>query len=131
MEDAMDLAEGIRRRGFRKWYEGQLLQSHLHMLLLLFCTIGLLGAFEVFDRAAAPGTQLSVALSALFCVGVGVLALRRYLFLLMHAEAAAHQAVCTGCGAYGRLELLPTVAAAKADVPVRCKRCGHSWSISD
>ncbi len=33
----MGLAEGIRKHGFRKWYERELLQSHLHMLLLLFC----------------------------------------------------------------------------------------------
>ena len=48
----MNLAEGIRKHGFRKWYERELMQSHAHMLLLLFCTIGLLGAFEVFNRAA-------------------------------------------------------------------------------
>jgi hypothetical protein len=29
----MKLAEGIRKHGFRKWYERELLQSHAHMLL--------------------------------------------------------------------------------------------------
>jgi hypothetical protein len=35
-----------------------------------------------------------------------VWALRRYLYLLSHAEATASQADCPACGAYGRLELL-------------------------
>ena len=36
----------------------------------------------------------------LFCVAVGVYSLRRYLYLLMRAEAVANQAVCPKCQTY-------------------------------
>ena len=125
----MGLAEGIRRHGFRKWFERELLQSHMHMLLLLFCTIGLLGAFEVYSRAAPLADQLSVALSVLLCISIGVWSLRRYLYLLMHAEEVAHQAVCPQCQTYGRLSLLHDDLRAQR-VDVRCKHCGHAWPIA-
>ena len=124
----MGLADGIRKHGFRKWYERELLQSHGHMLLLLFCTIGLLGAFEVFRRDAPLSDQFSVVLSVLFCVAVGVYSLRRYLFLLTRAEAVANQAVCAKCQTYGRLALLGDDRRAQ-QVSVRCRHCAHEWPI--
>ncbi len=124
----MGLAEGIRKHGFRKWYERELMQSHLHMLLLLFCTIGLLGAFEVFSRKAPLADQLSVALSVLACLSIGIWSMRRYLYLLLHAERVANQAVCTQCQVYGILEVVDTDKRLQR-VGVRCKRCGHAWPI--
>jgi predicted Zn finger-like uncharacterized protein len=124
----MGLAEGIRKHGFRKWYERELMQSHLHMLLLLFCAIGLLGAFEVFSRSATVADQLSVALSVLLCIGIGMWSMRRYLYLLLHAERVANQAVCAQCQTYGRLAVLHVDSPANT-VGVRCKHCGHEWPI--
>lgn len=124
----MGLAEGIRKHGFRKWYERELMQSHLHMLLLLFCTIGLLGAFEVFSRAATVADQLSTVLSVLLCIGIGVWSMRRYLYLLLHAEKVANQAVCSQCQTYGRLSVVREDVPAQS-VNVRCTRCGHGWPI--
>ena len=124
----MGLSEGIRKHGFRKWYERELLQSHGHMVLLLLCAISLLGAFEVFERKASTGHQLSIAVSVVLSVLIGLWALRRYLRLLMQAEAVARQAECAVCGVYGRL-----VALSGGDdldcVNVRCRRCGHLWPI--
>jgi hypothetical protein len=39
------LAAGIRKHGFRKWYERELLQSHAHMALTFICA-GLLAALK-------------------------------------------------------------------------------------
>lgn len=36
----MRLADGIRKRGFRKWYEGELTRSHLRLVLVLLCAVG-------------------------------------------------------------------------------------------
>jgi hypothetical protein len=124
----MGLAEGIRKHGFRKWYERELMQSHLHMLLLLLCTIGLLGGFEVFSRKAPLADQLSIVASILACAGIGLWAMRRYLFLLQHAEHVANQAVCAQCKVYGRLDVLH-VDIGRQSVGVRCQRCGHAWPI--
>ena len=126
----MGLAEGIRKHGFRKWYERELLQGHLNMVLLLFCAIGLLGAFEVFSRKAPLADQLSIVASIVACAGVGIWAMRRYLYMLMHAEHIANQAVCAQCKAYGRLDLLQFDAGHQR-VNVRCQRCGHAWPIDE
>ena len=125
----MGPAEGIRTHGFRKGHERELMQSHLHMLRLLFCTIGLLGAFEVFSRAAPLADQASVVVSLLLYLGIGVWSIRRYLYLLPHAEEVAHQAVCPQWETYGRLAVLHDEARALT-VGVRCKHCGHDWPIS-
>ena len=124
----MGLSEGIRKHGFRKWYERELLQSHGHLVLLLLCAIGLLGAFEVFDRRATAAQQLSIGLSVVLTVLIGLWAMRRYLRLLMQAEAAAKQAQCPSCGVYGRLVALPGAHSPDC-VHVRCQPCGHLWPI--
>ena len=55
------LADGIRRVGFRKWYERELLSSHAHMLLAFLCVIGLMASMEAFHGASALGRLLNVA----------------------------------------------------------------------
>ena len=49
------LAEGIRRVGFRKWYERELLSSHAHMLLAFLCVIALMASMEAFHGASTGG----------------------------------------------------------------------------
>lgn len=126
----MRLADGIRKHGFRKWYERELTQSHVHLLLLFLCTIGLLITFEVFSRKAPLSNQLGNVVSLLLCAGIGVWALRRYLYLLMHAEAIANQAVCPQCETYGKLVLVRDDEQ-KEQVRVSCRRCNHEWHILD
>ena len=43
------LADGIRRHGFRKWYERELLSSHAHMVLALLASVALIASFEAFQ----------------------------------------------------------------------------------
>ncbi len=125
----MNLGEGLRKHGFRKWYERELFSSHAHMVLLLLCTIGLLAAAEVYSRRAPLSDQLiDVAAVILFAV-VGVWSLRRYLYLLMHAEQVATQAVCKCCETYGRFSLVEENRSGD-QVRVRCKKCQHEWPIS-
>ncbi len=125
----MNLADGIRKHGFRKWYERELLQSHAHLALTFCCVIGVFAAFEASSRFHSLADRITDFLAVLLSAGIGVWALRRYLYLLSHAEAVAHQADCPQCGTYGRLELLPG-AAADGAVAVRCRKCGHAWQIN-
>ena len=53
----MKLADGIRKHGFRKWYERELLQSHAHLLLTFFCAIGLFAAFEALGKFRSLADQ--------------------------------------------------------------------------
>jgi len=59
---------------------------------------------------------------------VGLWALRRYLYLLMHAEQVANQANCPKCTTYGSLALLEENRRTGAAL-VRCKKCSHEWTI--
>jgi hypothetical protein len=143
----MKLQDGIRTHGFRKWYERELLQSHAHLVLAFACAIGLVAAFEAAWRFRGTLDQLTDGVAGLLCGAIGLWALRRYLYLLHHAEAAANQADCPQCKAYGRLEAVestegkavpPPAAAASTDnqpgdallpVAVRCRQCSHRWTI--
>jgi len=123
------LAEGVRRFGFRKWYERELLSSHAHLLLTLLCSIGLLGLLEVF-RDGSPGEKLLNVLLFIASAAIGLWALRRYLYLLMHAEEVANQANCPDCGVYARFEVLGEDLRSQ-QTRVRCRACRHEWTIKD
>ena len=126
----MRLVDGIRTVGFRKWYGGELSRSHLSLVLLLFCAIGTLVCVELVVRQAPMSDRIGSAVLLLACAGIGAVALRRYLFLLMRAEEVARQAVCPECATYGSIDL------AEGDpqpdlMDVRCRSCHHVWSMSD
>ena len=125
----MQLAKGIRRHGFRKWYERELLQSHAHLLLTFLSAIGLLAAVEAAMQYRGLLDRLIDALAVLACAGIGLWALRRYLYLLNHAEFVAAQADCPDCGSYGRFAL---VGEPRDEGPttVCCKKCSRQWSIN-
>jgi hypothetical protein len=124
----MGLAEGIRKHGFRKWYERELLGSHGWLVLTFLCTIGIFAAFEGLGQSRGGDARLGNLAAIGVCTLVGIVALRRYLYLLMHAEAVAHQAVCAQCDTYGRLEVAAEDATGTR-LLVRCRRCRHEWTI--
>ncbi|WP_088282457.1 hypothetical protein [Ideonella sp. A 288] len=124
----MQLAKGIRRHGFRKWYERELLQSHAHLTLAFLCTIGLLVAVEMAMQFTSWQERVSDVLVVTAYIGVGLWALRRYLYLLSHAEHVANQADCPACGTYGRLTLVGEPAT-EDSTAVSCRQCAHEWRI--
>ena len=125
---AVRLAEGIRKHGFRRWYERRLLACHAHLVLVLVCMVGTLVAMEAASRFRSWPDQIVDLASLLLCIGVGLWALRRYLSLLLQAETAARQAECAACRTYGRLDLVQSDASGER-VQVQCRKCGHAWRI--
>lgn len=125
----MQLSKGLRKHGFRKWYERELLQSHAHLILTLLCTIGLLAAVEAASLFTSWHDRLIDALAVLACAGIGLWSLRRYLYLLHYAEYVAAQAECARCATRGRIELV-TEPVAGGPTEVRCKKCGQQWRIN-
>lgn len=125
----MALASGtiphaIAKRGFRRWYERELLAGHANLVLLIFATLGVMGAMEAFSYEG--GERVPLIVSVLVAAAVGVWALRRYLSVLARAELIANQAVCPECQAYGRFEV---EYGRKQSMQVRCRACGHHWSM--
>ncbi|MEY2593243.1 MAG: hypothetical protein RI972_932 [Pseudomonadota bacterium] len=123
------LATGIRTIGFRRWYQRELLSGHAHLVLLLLAVVGVMGCLEVMPTLTAA-ERLLYAGYVLACAVIGVWALRRYLYLLMHAEAIANQANCPGCGAYGRLRLAQGTIRS-GSTRVQCRGCAHEWAIEE
>lgn len=124
-----ELSEGIRKRGFRKWYERELIAGHAHLVLTVLSTLGLLGGFEVYSREAPWSEQVTAGLAVLLSAVIGGWALRRYLYLLMNAETVANQAVCPECKTYARFDLTAEQQAARDEVRVCCRQCGQRWLI--
>ena len=120
----MKLSDGIRKHGFRKWYERDLLQSHAHMVLAFLCLIVVFAAFELMsDGRNVAANIAAVAIGT----AVGAWAVRRYIGLLTIAEAIAHQADCPGCGTYARFTLVRDLPP--GEVEVACKQCRVNWRI--
>jgi len=122
-----ELAEGVRRVGFRKWYERELLSSHAHLLLTLLSVVGLLGSFEAFR--VVPDQRLLNSMWVLVTAAIALWSLRRYLFLLTRAEDVANQASCGSCGEYGRFQVVGE-RRSEAETDVCCKRCANRWTIN-
>lgn len=124
----MELPDGMRKHGFRKWYERRLIQSHVHLVMVFVCMVGVFASMEAFSGSRPVTERLFDVAAVLLFAAVGLWALRRYLFLLGHAEATAHQAVCPRCQTYGRFTLVREDRA-QGQVTVRCRACEHEWPI--
>jgi len=137
----MELAEGIRKIGFRRWYERQLIESHLHLVVCIVSMLAALAALEGF-RMGAPGWEILLRLAVIPAGGaVSIRSLVRYRVTLEIAMRAAERSTCVKCAAYGLLEvmpaglLVPRARPGKETGPrppalaVRCRKCGNEWVI--
>lgn len=130
----MDLAESLRNRSFRRWYERQLVECHAWLVTGFLALIMTLIAIEVVAfRESLAG------LLALLAIGAAGAALCLYAWLrfnrqLAIAEHVAEQATCASCRTYGRLafvsERRDDGAVTGRTVRVRCRKCGHEWAIA-
>ena len=127
----VDLAEGIRRFGFRRWYERQLIESHVYFVTAFLSLIVVVAGLEGYNATAQGSTRLlMVALVA----GGGILcawAFRRYQFMLGRAVRAAEHSTCGQCSTYGALEVVrwSTEGKPAPRLTVRCRKCAHEWQI--
>ena len=134
----MDLAEGIRKIGFRRWHERQLLQSHLYLASALLCLVAVLAALEGF-RPREVSIELFGGLAVILTGGaVGGWSFLRYIRMLVVAQHAADRSVCGTCKTYGLLEATGSGAPsgkgnddlAISPTRVRCRKCGNAWTIA-
>ena len=137
----MELSEGIRKIGFRRWYERQLLESHFYLVSCILCLLMVLACLEGFSLRA-PGWEPVLRLAAMFAGGaVCIWSLARYRVTLEIAMHAAERSTCVTCGAYGLLDVKPAGLLAPREregkepglrppaLAVRCRKCGHEWVI--
>ena len=136
----MDLAEGIRKKGFRGWYERQLIDAHLYLISGFLCLIMVIASLEEFSLRTPAWETLLRLIAMLGGSALCLWAIKRYLVMLYFAEYAAERSVCEKCATYGGLDLGGAMVsrAPKQDedgegiavpVNVRCRKCGHQWII--
>ncbi len=129
----MEFDRTIRERGFRRWYERQLVEGHA-WLVTGFLSLVMMGVvLEVVEyRESVSGTL------ALLVVGGGGAALclyawRRFSRQLGLAEHVAAQATCPSCRAYAKLSFVRGARdagrASGRAVDVRCRACATEWTI--
>ena len=135
----MKVAEDIRRLGFRRWYERQLIESFAYLVTAFLAIIFLLAGYESLGQLrGTPLLYLAIFVGAAAAGVLAFVAWRRFSVLLARAEQFANAAECAGCKAWGRFEVVGAEAASD-DAPVesgrphwllvRCRRCGHGWKL--
>ena len=135
----MELAEGIRKIGFRRWYERQLIESHLYLISAFMCLVTVLACLEGFSLRTPAWETFMRFVAMMAGVAICMWTVRRYLTMLAVAEYVAERSVCEKCATYRGLELSGVVARpadprddgdeALPPVGVRCRKCGHEWTI--
>jgi hypothetical protein len=127
---SVDLAEGIAKMGFRRWYERQLIESHVYFVTAFLSLIMVIAGLEAFSEAAHLSTR--ILMLALVLVG-GVLCVWsfvRYQFMLSRAVRAAERSTCSNCASYGVLDVVRCSGPDAAPwLRVRCRKCAHEWTI--
>jgi protein-S-isoprenylcysteine O-methyltransferase Ste14 len=143
---AMELSKEVGKRGFRKWHERQLIESHVYLTTCILCALALAVFFEAYRSAGNSLRGLVMLLASFVCGIIAIHAWQRYRGTMVRAQRFADKATCTRCGVYGILNVTEASRIAhpvydergvsQADdknatwLRVRCKHCGHEWAIS-
>jgi len=140
----MEPVKSIRRLGFRKWYERQLIDSHLALTTCLLCGILIAACFEGLSFREFSVNSASLLGVLVAAIVLGWLSFRRYITVLERAERYGERSNCPDCKAHGRFEVLnagvdeipgPTATAvAPLEVTwmrVKCRKCGAAWRMPD
>lgn len=133
----MGAPERIRKLGFRRWYERQLIESHAYFVTCFACMILVVATLEAAHSDAASGYTLLLMSLAVLGVAGAVAAWRRYRKILLQAESIAESASCKACRAYGAFAVTAHGRDSTDGPPhstgywlcVRCRRCQHEWRI--
>ncbi len=135
----MSAANDIRRLGFRRWYERQLIESHVYLVAAFLALILLLAGIETLDTLRRSPLFYLIIIAAAAAAGLlCFVAWRRFNVLLARAELFAGNAQCARCNAWGRFEVIAEERSSDDDPPeacrphwlrVKCRQCGNDWRL--
>ncbi|HVE50585.1 MAG TPA: hypothetical protein VNG69_13340 [Casimicrobiaceae bacterium] len=130
----MPLEDALRQRGFRRWYERQLIESHAYLVTGFLSLIMMAIALETLAFRESIANAIILCVIALCGGALCIFAWNRFKSVLFAAEALAEQAVCTQCRTYGRFEVMDARASSAAlfgrALTVRCRKCQHCWRMA-
>ena len=139
----MDPTSRIRKLGFRKWYERELIKSHAALVTCLLAGLTLAAMME--SLVGTTGWTFISMLAVAFAAGaIGWLSWTSYITILQRAEFYGESSNCPKCGAYGVFNVVSTgmdtdpgrIAEAVAPLAaawmrVECRKCGTGWRMPD
>jgi hypothetical protein len=135
----MKVVDDIRRLGFRRWYERQLIESHAYLATAFLALILLLAGIESLDYLKRSLAFYTIVIVAAAAAGTLMfVAWRRFITLLQRAELFAGSAECPRCKAWGLFEVIGAEASTEDDpveagrphwLRVKCRKCGHDWRL--
>jgi hypothetical protein len=135
----MKLVDDLRRLGFRRWYERQLVESHAYLVTAFLALILLLAGIESLDYLRRSLAFYAVVILAAAAAGTLMfIAWRRFVTLLNRAELFAATAECQQCKAWGKFDVIGAEAVSEDDpveagrphwIRVRCRQCGQEWRM--
>jgi hypothetical protein len=140
----MDPTSSIRKLGFRRWYERQLIDSHLALVTCILSGIAVAICLDSVNFKEFGWRPFSMLLLVFAALVLAWISFRRYITVLQRAELYGQRSTCENCHAYGRFEILATgmdkvpgdVANAVAPLDaawlrVKCRMCGTAWRIPE
>jgi hypothetical protein len=140
----MDPTSSIRKLGFRKWYERQLIYSHLSLVTCFLSGILVAACLESVSLREFGWRPLMMLGLVLAAAVVGWISWRHYVTVLQRAEFYGEHSICPKCKAYARFDILATGmddapgAVALAVAPrnaawlrVQCRGCGTAWRMPE
>jgi hypothetical protein len=136
----MDTLGRLRRLGFRKWYERQLVESHLYLATCFLGIIAVASSIELVGGRKGPGDLILALLIGLGGVWVCLFCWARYKRIMLVAEHIGDHAHCPGCRAYARFDVVEAGRALREEpanitdpgevwLKVHCRKCGRAWTI--
>lgn len=140
----MDIAARIRELGFRKWYERQLIDSHLALTTCFLCAITVAACLEELTLSGFGWKRAALFAVVLGAIVLGGYSWRRYMTVLKRAETYGSRSSCPACKAYARFEIVASGHVAEGPyldpqagplpypwLRVRCRKCGTAWRMPD
>jgi len=121
----MELSKEVGKRGFRSWYERQLIESHAWFVSGFVCMIAIAACLEELTFRGSVWHLLGYSAVVLAAGIVGVYGIVRYQRILVQAERFSGQSTCSRCKAYAAFEVINE----RSEFTVRCRRCQSEWCM--
>ncbi len=120
----VETARSIKKLGFKRWYERQLIESHIWLVTVLLCGIAIAATLEMANFRNLGAALMTLAF--VFTAGLIIMhGFRRYQALMLLAEEIASHSTCAACNAYAKFRPMDENPRMK----VQCRKCGHEWTI--
>ena len=120
-------ALAIRKLGFERWFERQLIESHVYLVTSFLCLILVLAVFEELGSGAA-GLERALMFAAIVAGGaLGLFSWDRYRTILFPALQLSERSTCEKCGAHARFSVIDS---GREDIQETVEHRGHQWTMA-